>query len=601
MCNIKLPSFFSNGMVVGKNARIWGWGQPGQSVNVQFLGVSYNAVCDSGGRFDVTVVANEFGGPHIMTIGGQIINDVYVGRVWFCGGQSNMETPISRTRELLGKHITEDTRIRVFQAEKGVKFDGPATDVNGKWQPATESVLDQLYAVPYFFARQLLEDDSTPIGLLCTPAGGTPMQGWLTENIIENFPVYYQELLRVKEPNYIEQVTAEGNARVHAWHEELLAGDVGLAEGWQHPDYDDRNWQNRMLLDTAGLPEHGAVWYRKRITLPKVTGTVTLNLGRVINSVKVYVNGQQVCGVDYMYPPCVCVLPEGLLKEGENLIAVRVVGDGNTPEFVPGKDYSLTYVGGKIDLSGMWKFNIGKEMPNVVGGGWFYGHPCGVYNYMLAPLLGYSVDGMIWYQGESNIANPETYKVLFTEFVRHVRQYFGENLKVIFTQLANFADPRGIPGDGWAVLREEQRKCLEIPNTAMAVAIDCGEWNDIHPIDKKTVGDRLALHARKLVYGQDVVADGPVAVKAASQDGILAVSFDYGVGLWARGGYPLLDVVDTDGAVHRLYAAARDEKLVARLGRIKPAAVRFGWTDCPAVTLYNAYNLPASPFQLEVQ
>jgi len=597
---IKLPSFFSKGMVIGKKARIWGWGEPRQKVNVQFLGKNYESVCDAlHGRFDTEIIANEFGGPHTMTIDDTIIEDVYVGRVWLCGGQSNMETPISRTRMLLDEYIINDNRIRVFQVEKGLKFDEPATDVTGEWRTATGDALDQFYAVPYFFARQLLEGDSTPIGLLCAPAGGTPIQGWLPEDIVKNFPEYYEELLPVKTPGYIEQATTEGNARVQAWYSELSAGDIGLMQGWHSLGCDDSGWENRMLLDTAGLPQHGAVWYRKHVNLPKIEGDAMLNLGRVVNSVKVYVNGRQVCNVDYMYPPCVCKLPEGLLKEGENIIAVRVVGDANAPSFVPGKEYALTFAGVKVDLSGMWKYRAGKEMLKCPPGVWFYGRPCGVYNHMLAPLLGYSIDGMIWYQGESNTARPETYKALFTQFTNHIREHFGENLSIIFTQLANLAEPGNMPSENWPVLREQQRQCLTIPNTAMAVTIDCGEWNDLHPIDKKSVGERLALCARRLVYKQDVVSDGSVATKAEYQDGMLTISFDYGAGLWAKGGFPLIDIIDSTGYVHRFYAAVQNDKIVARIGDIMPETVRFGWANSPAVALYNAYNLPASPFELK--
>ena len=600
MSKLKLPAFFSNGMIIGKKARIWGWGEPGQTVNAMFLCKKYETVCDPNGRFDIEVTANEFGGPHTMLIGDKAIQDVYVGRVWLCGGQSNMETPISRTRVLLDKYIVDDSRIRAFQVEKGLRFDEPATDVNGEWRTATDDVLDQFYAVPYFFARQLLEDDPTPIGLLCAPAGGTPIQGWLPEDIVKNYPEYYEELLPVKTPEYIEQAAAEGNERVQAWHSELHAGDIGFAQGWQSFNYDDSGWENRMLLDTTGLPQHGAVWYRKHINLPKIEGDATLNLGRVINNVKVYVNGQQVCSVDYMYPPCVCKLPESLLKKGENVIAVRVVGDSNSPSFVPGKEYSLTYAGGKVDLSGMWKYRVGKEMPKCPPGVWFYGRPCGVYNHMLAPLLGYSVDGMIWYQGESNTGRPQIYKTLFTEFVNHMREHFSKDLSIIFTQLANLAEPGNMPGENWAMLREQQRQCLAIPNTAMTVTIDCGEWNDLHPIDKKSVGERLALCARRLVYEQDIISDGPIATHAAYQDGVMTISFDHGTGLWAKGGFPIIDVVDAAGHVHRFYAAPQNEKLVARIGDVKPTNVRFGWADSPAVNLYNAYNLPASPFELKI-
>jgi sialate O-acetylesterase len=134
----------------------------------------------------------------------------------------------------------------------------------------------------------------------------------------------------------------------------------------------------------------------------------------------------------------------------------------------------------------------------------------------------------------------------------------------------------------------------------MAVTIDCGEWNDIHPLDKKTVGERLALCARRLVYGQDVVCDGPVPTGATCRHGTLEISFAFGAGLWAQGGFPIVDVVDETGHVHRFYAAPLGEKLIAQIGDILPHTVRFAWADSPAVPLYNAHHLPASPFAIPI-
>jgi len=596
---IKLPAFISDGMVISKKAKIWGWTKPDENVSIEFLGNVYTVTSDDTGRFEVVVLAENYGGPHIMTIGDTNINDVYVGRVWLCGGQSNMEGSIERTRLLMPHHIVEDSRIRMFQVEKGLRFDMPANNTNGKWRTATGN-MDDLFAVPYFFARQLLTDDPTPIGLLCTPAGGTPIEGWLPEEIVQEFPGYYNELLPMKDTGFIEAETGKGNIRVQSWHKKLADEDIGLAEKWESPDYNDDTWETRMLLDPSGLPKHGAVWLRKRVSLPKHSGKVMLKFGRIVNSVKVFVNGQQVTSVEYMYPPCVCTLPEGLLKEGENLIAIRIVGDSNSPHAVPGKEYALIGEGWYVDLSGEWKKRVGTDMPMCGSGAWFYGRPCGVYNFMLAPVLGYSIDGMIWYQGESNTGRTDIYKDLFTAFTKHMRTHFGENLPIIFNQLANFGDANNGIGENWAKLREQQRKCLEIPNTAMSVSIDCGEWNDIHPLDKKTVGERMALHARKLAYNQDLITDGPSVLKAVCNDGKLTIHFKYGVGLWAKNGYPILDVIDKTGYAHKFYGIIKGETLVVDIGKISAKYVRFGWVDCPSVSVYNAYNLPASPFEIEI-
>jgi sialate O-acetylesterase len=522
------------------------------------------------------------------------------GRVWLCGGQSNMETPLGRVKSLLNRHIHEDNRIHIFQAEKGLRFDKPAENINGKWQTAGGECLDSLFAVPYFFARALLEDEPTPIALINIAAGGTPIEGWLPEEIVKTFPTYYERLQQVRTPGFVEEKTRESEKRVQKWHEELTAADKGLSEEWYNPEYDDGGWGKRMLLDNDGL-DYGAVWFRKNFFLENADGIFTLNFGRVVDSVKVYINGHRVVSVDYQYPPCTCTIPEEILQTGENLIAVRVVGEGQHPKITPGKKYELISKNISLDLSGEWKYKRGCSLPRLEPGAWFFNYPCGVYNYMLAPALGLRVDGVIWYQGESNTQSPHDYGELFTRFINHLRACYGADLPVIYTQLANFIDPNNANAENWAILREQQRNCLKLPNTAMAVTIDCGEWNDLHPLDKKTVGERLALCARRLVYKEAVISDGPVAVKAIIRDGWLTVYFEHGRELKAKNGRPLLDLLDAAGDVHRVYAEIKDDVLVAHVGSFKAERVRFGWTDNPSVVLYNAFSFPASPFELVVE
>jgi len=219
---------------------------------------------------------------------------------------------------------------------------------------------------------------------------------------------------------------------------------------------------------------------------------------------------------------------------------------------------------------------------------------------MLAPVLGYDVDGVIWYQGESNTPKPQGYKALFGDFAAHLRAYYKKDLPVIFTQLASFVDPAGTTGENWAQLRDEQRQCLDIPNTAMVVTIDCGEWNDIHPQDKKTVGQRLALCAKRLAYGEDVACFGPSAKEAVIINGELKITFDHGTGLWAKNGRPVVEVVDSNEKAHHFYAKIVENTLVVQAGEIPVCRVLFAWTDYPAVVLYNAHGLPASPFNIPV-
>lgn len=591
---IKLPNFFSDGMVIRPDACIWGISTPGQTVEIRIADKYFEAVADDNGKF-LANLCLENGGPYEMRIGARVISEVYVGRVWLCGGQSNMETPINRVTSLLHDYIADDERIRFFQVEKNLRFDGPADDVNGHWQTATGDVLHNMFAVPYFFAKELLKDNPSPIGLINIAAGGTPIEGWLPEEIIGHDP----RLEEAKQPGFVENATKKIEADISCWHEKLAK-----CEGWHLPSYDDSGWESRMLLDHASL-SHGLHWYRTKFSLNSIDGEFTLNLGRAQDSVQVYINGHEVVSVGYQYPPCYCTVPAGVLQKDENMIAVRLLGETQRPKFIPGKKYELCGPNTCIDLSGLWKHKVGCEMPPAPADMWFYDRPCGVYNYMLAPVLGLVLDGILWYQGESNIGRPEGYAEKFIQFVQHVRSKCGDNLPVIFTQLANYIDPNG-NGENWAALREEQKKCLSLPNTAMAVTIDCGEYNDLHPQDKKTVATRLALHARKLAYKADIVADGPVAKRTKIRrerlqtwGGQLEIIFENAQGLWAKNGRVLLDKIDAHGHVSRVYATVEGEALIVDLDE-NVEIIRYGWTDCPAVVLYNAYGLPASPFVMEI-
>jgi len=602
-----LPAFFSDGMVIAKEAKIWGWASPAQKITVGFLNEIYEATADGDGRFHVTLITPEYGGPYIVTVNEITLRDVYVGRVWLCGGSSNMEEPTSRGQLVRGEDVPEDMRIRVFQGERGHDFNVPARDIKGEWHTASGWFLAYMNAVPYFFAQDLLERDPSPIGLICIPVGGTTIEGWMPEEALGAFPEYAGKLVNLRKPGWIERTQTESDWRTTIWKETLEIKDKGRVEGWHMEDYDDSQWDSKMLFDNAGLPRHGSVWLRRKFDMPATNSPVTLRFGRVENSVTVYINGVEVVSINYMFPPCACVIPDGVLKEGENSIAVRIVGESHSPTVVAGKEYALIFPEGRVELNGKWQRRTGTAMPMCQPEVYLFSNPCGVYNYMLAPLLGYSIDGVIWSQGEANTANPQDYKDLFTTFVKHIRKYFGE-VPVIYTQIANYVDPYsynfiegfGAPGEYWAILREQQRLCLEIPNTAMAVTIDCGEHNDLHPTDKKTVGKRMALHARRLAYGEDIVSDGPMVERALHQGGRLTIFFKHGEGLWEKYGHPLIDVVDMEGAVHRLYAAVWNNALNMFVGNMNPAAVRFGWVDCPVVPLYNAYGLPASPFEIEV-
>jgi sialate O-acetylesterase len=593
-------------MVVTKNAKIWGRVGGGESVPIQFLGKDYTAVADENGRFEAVLKSDNFGGPHRLVIGTHVIEDVYIGRVWLMGGQSNMEWPISYSRTLLGDKILPDARIRAFHGAKGFKFDAPAEDVQGSWEAAFPTVPDHFYAVPYFFAQALLEHEDTPVGLVCAPVGGTPIERWLPQEIIENYPARMGRLRIVQQEGHVERETAAAAEKIAQWNAELAEKEAG--ENWQHESYDDSAWQQRVLHDHTNAPHHGSIWLRRKMNLKSVPiQYARVEFGRMEFAAQIYINGYSPPMDNWHAPPDSFTVPQNVLKQGENTIAVRIVGAQKKIATIRGNDYSLTIDGTKIDLAeGTWRARTGAEMPACPADVWFYHNPCGVYNHNMAPLLGYSIDGIAWYQGESDVGEPENYADLFRIWAKFMRVHFGENTPIVWVQLANFIDPNaidniGYAGENWAQLREAQRQCLDIPNSGMAVAIDCGEPHDIHPADKRTVGRRLALHAMKLAYKRDIQADGPTPISATHNDEIVSIQFANAAGLWAKGGHPLLEIVTSTG-ICRKHATIRGDTLQCKASpSLQMQAVRYGYADFPSTTLYNAHGLPAAPFQITIR
>ncbi|HQG45167.1 MAG TPA: sialate O-acetylesterase, partial [bacterium] len=392
--------------------------------------------------------------------------------------------------------------------------------------------------------------------------------------------------------------------------------DQGFAgeRPWSDPRCDSSSWPVMTLPGywaDAGLgPINGVVWFRREFTLPdSLAGQpAKLYLGRIVDSDSVYLNGTFVGTTSYQYPPRRYTVPARLLRAGSNTLVVRVVSKIGRGGFVTDKSYELVAGGATIDLKGQWHYQVGavmeKPLPDPT---FFQWKPLGLFNGMIAPLLPYAIKGVIWYQGEANTSRPQEYRTLFPALIADWRNHWRQgDFPFLFVQLPNFMEPRSDPSESrWAELREAQFRSLAVTRTGMAVAIDIGEWNDIHPLNKEEVGRRLALAARRIAYGEKkLVWSGPLYRSMKIRGNRIVLSFDHADGgLVARGGGApgAFAIAGADG--HYLWAKAeiRGDKVVVWNDSIaRPAAVRYAWADNPlGANLCNAAGLPASPFCTE--
>lgn len=332
-------------------------------------------------------------------------------------------------------------------------------------------------------------------------------------------------------------------------------------------------------------------------------------LGRIVDADVLYINGQQVGNTTYMYPQRRYNIPASLLKPGKNVFVIKVTNTNGKGGFVPDKPYYLFAGTDTIDLKGYWQYKVGEVFEPRTGGGFFgiaaQNQPTALFNAMIAPLVNYALKGFVWYQGESNTGRAEEYAKLQPAQITSWRSEWKQgDLPFLFVQLPNFMDVSYLPGESqWAAFRESQLRSLSVPNTAMAVTIDAGEWNDIHPDNKKVVGDRLALAAEKIAYGEkNIVYSGPVFRSAVIENNKIILSFDNtGSGLISSDGEPLSQfaIAGADKKFVWANATIEGDKVVVWCDKIQaPVYVRYAWADNPdGANLFNKEGLPASPFR----
>jgi sialate O-acetylesterase len=630
---VKLPSVFSDNMVLQRDTRtpVWGTAAPKAAIRVTLGGQYTAATADADGNWKAELPPQPAGGPFELNVSGDgevIVKNVMLGEVWICSGQSNMAfgtgSAVNGAAEVAAAEYPD---IRLFGVPR-VAAAKPASDVNARWQPCSPATVRSFSAVGYFFGRELYQKLNVPIGLIDSSWGGTPAQSWTPLPRLAAEPAL-QEYAKLAEPvlDMFLNRPDEFKNKIEEWEKANNYVDAGIdqaAKGWEASELPAEGWQDATVPGNwergLRLNIDGAVWFRRTVEIPTdwAGKDVIVELGRIEDWDTTWANGQKLGetganianarGQSRRY-----TIPATQVKPGKLVLAVRVFNRSANGGFASSPDeLKLSAKGTKPDslpLAGTWTYRVErslppKNLPKPLSP--LDGHcPGALYNGMIAPLQPYAIRGAIWYQGESNAGKPEQYQTLLPTLITSWRDAWGQgDFSFYIVQLANFMARKPEPGDSnWAALREAQLKTLAVPNTGLAVIIDIGDATDIHPRNKQDVGKRLALWALAKDYKQDAVFSGPLYDRMTVEGNKVRIAFKHvGGGLNIQGteGLKGFAIAGADGKFVWADAAIDGETvLVSSPAVAEPKAVRYGWADNPLCTLYNAAGLPASPFRTD--
>jgi sialate O-acetylesterase len=619
---LKLPALVSDSMVLQRDrpVKIWGWSLNDAPVTVSFQQKNYKAKPGADHRWELMLPAMKAGSGYSMEIeaGGdkKAIHSIAIGDVWLCSGQSNMAFNMDWAANMFPNDIAQSANpdIREFHVAIKTAF-SPKTDVEGRWAPASPANTGAFTAAGYYMVKELYDRYKVPMGILHTSWGGSSAEAWTSEEGLKDFDNYLTKLQRFKDTAQLNALLAGEKSIIDNWHKQVDENDQGLNK-WADPTYDASSWKTLQFpgyWESQGLPDvDGAVWVRKEINLSKdmISQDARLELGILDDIDQTFFNGQKVGSRPNKYNLRNYRIPVSLLKEGKNVIVVRIVDTDGTGGFIPAKKYRLITAKGEIPLSGAWQYQIGytsKPLP-VASFVVMNQQPTALYNAMIAPLIGYTIKGAAWYQGETNVGRGAEYQRLLPSMISDWRSRWGQgDFPFLIVQLANYKAIKTEPGESiWAELRESQELISQkVPQAGLAVAIDIGEAGDVHPLDKKTVGQRLALAARKIAYGEKgLVFSGPVFQSMKTDKNRIILSFsNTGGGLVVKNGEELKQFAVAGADKKFVWAKARiegDKVIVWSDGVSEPVAVRYAWADNPdGANLYNREGLPASPFRTD--
>ena len=634
-------SLLSDHMVLQQksNVKFWGTDKPNNEITISTSWENESkTIVDINGHWNVSIGTPSAGGPFKIEIKSNqhkiVLNDIMIGEVWLASGQSNMEMTlmgwppndiINNADEEIAK--SSNSKIRMFNVEKQISIN-PLGDVKGSWKVSSPEETKNFSASAYFFAKELFKKLQVPIGIINSSWGGTPAESWTSKKTIDTFNEFKSVTQSINtsdlfknELKWFSQFKAIGIPTTdEQWINLNLLDNLIVETSYNDSDWEEIQLPGRYDNQINGGEFNGAVWFRKNIVIDNLDSDYILTIGAVDDMDETYVNGHKIgglIGMGFWNKKREFKIPKSILKKGNNTIAVRAIDAEGVGEIIGPMTLSNNNI--KVSLNGNWKYKLIAEIYNNK----FYlyginnidfnsriktiklnsGVPTVLYNGMINPLVPYTIKGVIWYQGESNVGRADQYENLFPAMIRDWREKWNYDFPFYYVQIApyQYNINKDSSLDQSQELREAQRNSLKTKNTGMVVTMDIGNFNNIHPSNKQDIGSRLARLALSNNYSINIVPSGPIFNGLKVIGSKLILEFENpGSRLISKGDLLGFEIAGADKKYVFANAKIINNQVELYSDKIKnPLYARYAWKDKAVPSLFNLEGLPASSFKYE--